>query len=472
MIVNFFFKEIINIGYLFFFQIYCAWSTTQALDYVYLLFWNAFWTVAAVIAIGIFDRNVDDRVLMEVPELYARSRKGNYFGMRLFLIYMLDGLWQSAVLYFFYAYTYDTTTARTDGFDIQLYEWSTAMAIGSVLIANLFTGLDARAWTWWMVVGIFLGPVLIFIFAPIYAAFGPNTIWSYSFGNNYYLYRSAYFWFLGPLCAIACLLPRFLWKTYRVNYRPTDIDIIRMVHKNDNKHDFVRDPYMPGRRAAEAYGIALPPPGGHARQSSTASADGLPETHPLQPISSRASSTHYDMLTGEARPNRGYSFSQEDVSSRPEKSKKTQRRKSIRDRLLPGTIRRTLQRRGDQKRLSTVQQREEDEQLAERDDLEQTTEGDSSYKPFSSSDPVEEEVTEAQPVASSSALQPTPAAVSGGSVPETSASQATLSYYTASVRSRTHTADMSYATAEDHTDGNTETDASVRNSHSRGPSVS
>ena len=85
---------------------------------------------------------------------------------------------------------------------------------------------------------------------------------------------------------------------------------------------------------------------------------------------------------------------------------------------------------------------------------------------------VEEEVTEAQPVASSSALQPTPAAVSGGSVPATSASQVNLSYYTASVRSRTHTADMSYATAEDHTDGNTETDASVRNSHSRGPSVS
>jgi len=99
MIINFFYKEIINIGYLFWFQIYCAWSTTQAIDYVYLLFWNAFWTVAAVIGLGIFDRDVSDRVLMEVPELYRRGREGKYFGLQPFLWYMLDGTYQSVVLY-------------------------------------------------------------------------------------------------------------------------------------------------------------------------------------------------------------------------------------------------------------------------------------------------------------------------------------------------------------------------------------
>jgi phospholipid-translocating ATPase len=99
---------------------YCAWSTTQAIDYVYLLFWNAFWTVALVIAIGIFDRPISDRVLMEVPELYRRSREGRYFGLRPFLWFMLDGLYQATVLYFFLCYTYDTTTARSDGYDIQV----------------------------------------------------------------------------------------------------------------------------------------------------------------------------------------------------------------------------------------------------------------------------------------------------------------------------------------------------------------
>lgn len=99
MIVNFFYKNQINIFTLFFFQIYCGWSSTQVMDYVYLLFWNAFWTVAAVIAMGIFDRILPDHVLMQIPELYARSRKGTYFGLRLFLVYLVDAIWQAAVCY-------------------------------------------------------------------------------------------------------------------------------------------------------------------------------------------------------------------------------------------------------------------------------------------------------------------------------------------------------------------------------------
>ena len=71
MINLFFYKQVIHVGTLFWFQIYCAWSTTQGMDYVYLLLYTAIWTVAPVVGIGLFDRNVSDRVLMEVPELYA-----------------------------------------------------------------------------------------------------------------------------------------------------------------------------------------------------------------------------------------------------------------------------------------------------------------------------------------------------------------------------------------------------------------
>lgn len=30
----------------------------SVMEYTYLLFWNSFWTIAPVIAMGIFDRNV------------------------------------------------------------------------------------------------------------------------------------------------------------------------------------------------------------------------------------------------------------------------------------------------------------------------------------------------------------------------------------------------------------------------------
>ena len=43
---------------------------------------------------GLFDRPVDDHVLMDLPELYKHSKAGEYFNLRLFLIYMLDGAYQ------------------------------------------------------------------------------------------------------------------------------------------------------------------------------------------------------------------------------------------------------------------------------------------------------------------------------------------------------------------------------------------
>lgn len=45
MIVNFFYKEIIGIGILFFFQFYCGYSATTVYEYVYLLLWNIVWTL-------------------------------------------------------------------------------------------------------------------------------------------------------------------------------------------------------------------------------------------------------------------------------------------------------------------------------------------------------------------------------------------------------------------------------------------
>lgn len=51
MIVNFFYKEIIGIGILFWFQFYCAYSATTVYEYTYLLFWNVFWTLCRYFSI-------------------------------------------------------------------------------------------------------------------------------------------------------------------------------------------------------------------------------------------------------------------------------------------------------------------------------------------------------------------------------------------------------------------------------------
>ncbi|KAG8217697.1 hypothetical protein J3R82DRAFT_5853 [Butyriboletus roseoflavus] len=95
MVVNFFYKNIVAVGALWWFQIYCGWSSAYAFEYTYLLFWNTFWTLAPVLGIGLFDRIVDADILMAFPELYRYGRERTWFTLKLFFIYMIDGVIQA-----------------------------------------------------------------------------------------------------------------------------------------------------------------------------------------------------------------------------------------------------------------------------------------------------------------------------------------------------------------------------------------
>jgi phospholipid-translocating ATPase len=118
---------------------------------------------------------------MAIPELYRYGREGCYFGMRMFSWYMLDAVLQvstctsreqyksptslqSAIIFFLITYSYALTTARSDGYQIAMYEYSATMVLATVLAVNLFNGLNTTAWTVWVWFSILLGIVLCWVF--------------------------------------------------------------------------------------------------------------------------------------------------------------------------------------------------------------------------------------------------------------------------------------------------------------------
>jgi phospholipid-translocating ATPase len=242
MILNFFYKNIIGIGVLFWYMIYCGWSTTYVLSYTYLLFWNVFWTLTPVLAIGLFDRNSDADILMAVPELYAYGRKGSYFGLKIFLYYMLEGVFESAVVFFFIIYTYDTTTTRTDGYDVYIYEMSTTMAIAAVMVANAFHAINIRAWTGWTYFAIALGPFLVWVYTAIFSIIPPSSFATGVYGNDVFLFRSAAYWFGWIYVFVIALLPRYLFLHIKLIYFPDKIDELRLVRKYHPEIDFATHP--------------------------------------------------------------------------------------------------------------------------------------------------------------------------------------------------------------------------------------
>ncbi|EMD38048.1 hypothetical protein CERSUDRAFT_113198 [Gelatoporia subvermispora B] len=287
MIVNFFYKNIICIGVLWWFQIYCAWSSEYVMEYTYLLFWNTFWTIAPPIAMGLFDRIADDHVLMALPELYRPSREGKYFGMGLFLVYMFDGVVQSALVFFLTLYSYSTTSARRDGYDVYIYEFSTTMVFAAALASNLFNGLNIAVWTGWVFFAVALGPVLLWVYTLVYNALPPSELASDIYGNNHFLFQSPEFWFGMILTVVIAILPRYIWKAYEFGYITSDIDRVRWLHKIQPDRDFEKDRGLGGlsrlrrplsqmdRRRSSASGRRL----NHPHASQTDMATGLRSIH-------------------------------------------------------------------------------------------------------------------------------------------------------------------------------------------------
>lgn len=247
MIVNFFYKNIVCIGVLWWFQIYCGWSSQYVFEYTFLLWWNSFWTIAPTIAIGLFDRIVDDDVLMALPELYRYGREGHWFSMKLFIAYMLDGIMQSAIIYFIILYGYFVPTSRPDGYDVNQYEFSTVMVISAVFVANCFNGLQTNVWTGWVFFAVALGNVLILLYTAIYSSISPGWFNSPVYGNNHFLWSSAYFWFSIILTFFLALAPRYVYKSYNFIFNPNDLEILRWAKKVDPHRDFAREAHTGGQ---------------------------------------------------------------------------------------------------------------------------------------------------------------------------------------------------------------------------------
>ncbi|KAG6810123.1 hypothetical protein H0H92_013221 [Tricholoma furcatifolium] len=317
MILNFFYKNVVPVGVLWWFQIYDAWSANYVFDYNYILFWNSIWTIAPVIGIGVFDRFIESNVLMAVPELYAFGRKGTWFGLKSFFIYMMDGLYQliwlpqSVVVFFIILYAYyPSPTSRKDGYDIYLQEFSTTMAVVAVMIADIYTGFNSFAWSAWIFFAVFVGILVVWLFTIIYSALSPGYEVTNLYGNDTFLFTSAYFWLTMPITFILALAPRFIADAWKFGYTPDDLDIMRYISK-----------YEPDRVKEDVHISqlkAMRRPGSAASRSQPN--ESLPSLTAAQSHSRRASrlsvdmrgASRTDLATGLVSRDRGFDFAQEE----------------------------------------------------------------------------------------------------------------------------------------------------------------
>ncbi|KAG2151660.1 uncharacterized protein EDB93DRAFT_1274319 [Suillus bovinus] len=229
---NFFYKNVIWTLAMFWFMPFCYFDATYLYDYSFILFYNLIFTSLPVIVLGSFDQDINAKAALAFPQLYVRGIRGLEYTRTKFWFYMLDGLYQSAVVFFIPYLVWQlglAVASNGKGID-SLADFGTTVAVAAIFAANTYVGMNTHYWTsitWIVVVGSSLVMILWIV---IYSFFPVNTFFSNTDGfidEVEILFSNVTFWTTVVFSVLVALAPRFLTKFFKSTYMPLDKDIIR-----------------------------------------------------------------------------------------------------------------------------------------------------------------------------------------------------------------------------------------------------
>lgn len=119
--------------------LFTAFSTTSALTDWSSVFYSVLYTSVPTIVVGILDKDLSHRTLLEYPKLYASGHRQESYNMHLFWITMMDTLWQSLVLFYVPLYTYQEST-------IDIWSMGSLWTIAVVILVNMHLAMDVQRW--------------------------------------------------------------------------------------------------------------------------------------------------------------------------------------------------------------------------------------------------------------------------------------------------------------------------------------
>lgn len=96
--------------------------------------------------ISAFDQDINAKAALAFPQLYVRGIRGLEYTRGKFWSYMLDGLYQSAVVYFFpyMIWTFGLPVSWTGREVDSLSDFGTTVAVSAIVAANTFVGMNTH----------------------------------------------------------------------------------------------------------------------------------------------------------------------------------------------------------------------------------------------------------------------------------------------------------------------------------------
>ncbi|KAL1753669.1 hypothetical protein FB107DRAFT_264155 [Schizophyllum commune] len=223
---NFFYKNVIWTFAMFWFLLFSSFDATYLYQYTFILLCNLVFTSLPVVALGAFDQDLNAKAALAYPALYVRGIRGLEYTRSKFWMYMLDGLYQSAVVFFipYLVWILGTVAISWNGKTIEsLADFGTTVAVAAIVAANTYVGLNTHYWTVITFVVVIGSSVVMLLWIVIYSFFLSSDF----IDEVVILFGELTFWTTVVFTVTVALIPRFIVKFFKTAYYPLDKDIVR-----------------------------------------------------------------------------------------------------------------------------------------------------------------------------------------------------------------------------------------------------
>ncbi|XP_064475067.1 probable phospholipid-transporting ATPase IM isoform X2 [Ornithodoros turicata] len=212
----------------FWFAFFCGFSAQTLYDPVFISFYNVFYTSLPVLALGVFDQDVNDVNSIRYPKLYTPGHLNLLFNKVEFLKSVAHGVITSFVL-FFIPYGAFSNSIAPDGANLDGHQlFGTAVSTILVIVVNAQIALDTAYWTIFNHIVIW-GSVAFFFAMTLFI--NSDFINNAFMGSLRMTLGSAQFWFVTFLTVTVLLLPVIAFRFFYVDVFPTLSDRVRLKQR-------------------------------------------------------------------------------------------------------------------------------------------------------------------------------------------------------------------------------------------------
>ncbi|XP_054287593.1 phospholipid-transporting ATPase ID [Macrosteles quadrilineatus] len=211
----------------FWFAFFCGYSAQTVFDPMFIAVYNLFYTSLPVLALGVFDQDVDDKHSLTYPRLYTPGHLNLFFNKREFLLSALHGFFTSAII-FLVPYETFKEAISSHGYGVSDFTvLSTTVATILVIVVTIQVTLDTSYWT------VFNH---ITIWGSLAWYFCLDYLYNYIIKGNYQgsltiVVDEPLFWLTTGMTVVLLMAPVLAWRFYFIDVCPSLADRVRLQQR-------------------------------------------------------------------------------------------------------------------------------------------------------------------------------------------------------------------------------------------------